>query len=56
MKWPTGKYNGKKISGFRVLLQVRLLSFFWTPRFEWNFGQPHITWLIFTIRFEAEYK
>jgi hypothetical protein len=56
LSWPRGKYNGAKISGFRISLQIHVLTWRFNPVLRWNFGEPVASWLMFTIRFKPEYK
>lgn len=56
MKWPRGKYNGKRIEGMKVSFSVRLLRWRWKPVYNWNFGEPYLIWLAFTFRFYATYE
>lgn len=55
MKWPTGKYNGRRIDGFLVSLELHLLWWAWRPRIQWNFGEPYAIWLCFTCRARPSY-
>jgi len=50
MKWPCGKYNGRAISGLKVCAEVHVLWWNWLPRASWNFGEPFLHWLCFTLR------
>lgn len=56
MKWPTGKYNGKRIDGFKVSLEVHLLWWNWKPVFSANFGEPYFIWLCFSIRARLNFE
>lgn len=56
MKWPTGKYNGKRIDGFKVSAKIHLLWWNWLPKASFNFGEPYFIWLCFTFRAEASYE
>lgn len=56
MSWPRGRYNGRRIDGFSFNGQVHLLWWYWLPRFYWDFGQPHIHWLCFTMRARLSYE
>lgn len=56
MKWPTGKYNGRRIEGFKVSLALHVLHWFWKPVFGYNFGQPYFIWLCITLRGEPNYE
>ena len=55
IRWPRGKYNGRRIDGFELQFSMHLLRFRWKPFIRWNFAQPVIIWLVFTIRAELEY-
>lgn len=55
MKWPTGKYNGKRIQGCQVSFYLHLLYWQWAPRLRWNFGEPYLIWLCFSLRLKAHY-
>ena len=50
MRWPRGKYNGRRITGFRVSFEFSVIPIFWRPRISWNFGEPYIIWLVFYLR------
>lgn len=54
--WPKGKYNGQIIQGIRLSLQIHVLSWRFIPVFSWNYGEPYLIWLCFTLRAKAEYK
>ena len=55
MKWPRGKYNGKRIGGFKVSVAVNFLWWLWKPRIEWRHGEYYILWLCFSVRGYVEY-
>lgn len=55
MKWPRGKYNGRRIEGFSLLFKVHLLWWKLVPIAHWNHGEPRLTWLCFTLIVAAEY-
>lgn len=55
MRWPRGKYNGRRIEGFRLLFKLHLLYWVWKPLAHWNYGEPRLTWLCFTLMAAAEY-
>lgn len=50
MRWPRGRFNGRRIEGFDLTFQLHLLWWRWRPRIAWNFGQPYIIWLCFSLR------
>lgn len=50
MKWPKGKYNGKRIVGFSIKFTIDIT--YWNFKFYWNFGQPAI--VIGPLRINAE--
>lgn len=56
MRWPRGKYNGKRIVGFSVKVRFIITSFYIKPQYSWNFGEPYICWLGFFINTGGEYK
>jgi len=53
MKWPRGKYNGRRIVGVRV--QVMLNIRYWDFHMRWNFGEPYIICGPIQVRFELNY-
>jgi hypothetical protein len=55
LKWPRGRYNGKRIAGVEVRVRVNLLNWFWRPRISWNFGTPYFHWLCFNNWAEPVY-
>jgi hypothetical protein len=52
---PVGKYNGRYIVGFRVQLIIAVDHWLFVPYLRWNFGEPFLKWLVFTIRFNQEF-
>lgn len=54
-KWPRGKYNGRRIDGFRFSFSLHLLRWYWKPKMSWNFGEPYFIWFCFNLRVEANY-
>ena len=56
MRWPRGRYNGQRITGFRISFEVNVDWMWWKPRISWNFGEPHFIWLIFYVRLYAKYS
>ena len=56
MKWPRGKYNGKRIMGAKVEFKVDLELWCWRPRFGWNGGCPYFMWLCFRIGAELVFE
>ena len=56
MKWPKGKYNGERISGFKFSFAVHLLWWNWMPIIKFNFGEPYFIWLCFSLRGYIEYE
>ena len=55
IRWPRGRYNGRRIAGFKVSLGVDLLWWNWRPRASRNFGMPYLLWLCFAFRCETVY-
>ncbi len=53
MKWPRGKYNGKKIVGFSIKFEIYLD--YWGVEFYWNVGARYIHFGPVIIRFELNY-
>lgn len=54
MKWPRGKYNGLRIVGVSVKVQVDITDWAWIPIVEWrHFGFVQVlcfrTWIEFTF-------
>jgi len=55
MRWPRGRYNGRRIEGFRVHFTLHLLFWRFRPLMHWNHGEPRFTWLCFTWMAAPEY-
>ena len=53
--WPKGKYNGQFIQGFSFTFMLHVLYWKWRPLYFWNYGQPKLQWLCFTLKVEAKY-
>ena len=56
MRWPRGRFNGKRIDGFGLQFRLHLRWWHWKPRASWNLGQPYLLWLCFTLRAEPSYE
>jgi hypothetical protein len=56
LRWPRGRYNGRRIDGFKIQVGVHLLFWNWRPRVSMNFGNPYVIWLCFSLRAEASYS
>lgn len=50
-----GKYNGRKIVGFRLTIRFRYDGVRIKPRLKWNYGEPYFFWLGFYINYSSEY-
>jgi hypothetical protein len=55
ISWPRGKYNGRKIEGFKITFAIHILAWRLIPLLLWNFGEPVFIWLCFTVRGYIEY-
>jgi hypothetical protein len=55
MRWPRGKYNGRRIEGFRLHFVLHVLDWYWKPLLHWNHGEPRFSWLCFTWMACAQY-
>ena len=55
MKWPRGRYNGRRIVGAGCSLAFHVSPSYLRPRVSWNSGEPYFIWLIFTIRWWLVY-
>jgi hypothetical protein len=55
LTWPRGRYNGLRIDGGSIKVEIHLLWWEWWPNFSWNFGEPYAHWLCLTVRFAAHY-
>ena len=53
--WPRGRYNGRRITGFALRLQVDVAAWSWRPQAEWGWGAPMARWLCFALFAEARY-
>lgn len=47
MKWPRGKYNGKRIVGFNVQVKADVTAWHWLPIIENQHGPIAVHWLCF---------
>jgi hypothetical protein len=59
MKWPKGKYNGRRIVGARLHIRINLLMWRWVPRAEIHnlYGQYLVIhWLPWYSFVELEYE
>jgi len=54
LKWPKGRYNGKKIVGFKISIKIDIL--FWALTYKWNFGEPYLFIGPACFRFYAAYE
>ena len=54
MKWPIGKYNGKKIAGFRLKFSVNVFFWMWKIQFSTWIKAIHLG--PFHLWIEAEYE
>lgn len=50
VRWPRGRYNGRRITGIEVRLVWRCDMFDWLPTAKWNYSEPFFIWLGFQIR------
>lgn len=52
--WPRGRYNGKRIIGFRLVVSVHILRWHLQARLNW--GEPFITLgpICVSVRWEYE--
>jgi len=56
VSWPRGKYNGRRIEGFKFQFDMHLLWWNWIPRMRWNHGEPYLLVLCFTFRLRPYYE
>jgi hypothetical protein len=54
MKWPRGKYNGKRIVGIRFGVQIDITAWVWMPH-RIRFANA-VSWLCFIVRLQWEYE
>ncbi len=54
MKWPRGKYNGRRIVG--VSMKIQIIVDYWGFGFQWNIGTKHIHVGAVLIHFETVYS
>jgi hypothetical protein len=54
-RWPRGRYNGARITGFKVSARFDVAGFEWRPRLSWRLGYQYLNWLWITLRFEVIY-
>ena len=55
MRWPRGRYNGRRITGLKVSASIDLSGCDWKPILSWRLGYHHLIWLWFILRFETVY-
>lgn len=55
IRWPRGRYNGRRITGLKVTFIWRCDMIDWIPVFKSNYGEPYVMWLGFQIRTEVTY-
>ncbi len=54
MKWPRGKYNGKRIGGFKVEFELNFARI--TPfHFRWNTSSHLLCWGPIIVRCDPTY-
>lgn len=56
MKWPRGKYNGRRIGGIEAKLKINILWWIWLPAFSNIGGQIYIHWLCFYSWWSFSYE
>lgn len=54
-RWPRGRYNSKRITGFRLHFSMRTDAYTWWPVIRWNYANPIAAWLIVRVDAEAVY-
>lgn len=54
IRWPRGKYNGRRITGASIKFKVSVEFFQWLPRFP-KYANC-FRWLWFYVWFEWEYE
>ena len=55
LRWPRGKYNGRRITGLSVKVRFDVAMFQWKPRASWDFGTPYFAWLFVIMNIEPIY-
>ena len=55
LKWPRGKYNGKRIDGIKISLSIHLTYWNFMPRVDYYLGLLRIEFLCVTVRVSVEY-
>jgi len=55
LKWPRGKYNGKRIDGIKISLSIHLTYWNFMLRVKCLFGYIVLEFLCFTLRVSVEY-
>ena len=54
MKWPRGRYNGKRIVGIRFAIEIDITHWEWWPRCV-RFAHS-VCWLCAIVRLQWEYE
>lgn len=54
VKWPRGKYNGRRIVGVCVKFKLDLLKWYWKPIISLK-HMKYAHWLCFRFHFETNY-
>lgn len=55
IKWPRGKYNGRRITGFQIKLAFDVKIFLWFPEIRCQHGVFRAHWLGFNVWAELRY-
>jgi hypothetical protein len=53
MKWPVGRYNGRRIVGLELELKFRVNVWYWRPR--WVRYSNRVAWLCFIVAINCAY-
>ena len=56
MRWPVGRYNGRKIVGCSLKVKIDVTEWRWVPWYCWNGFTKGFHWFCFYSWFEWEYE
>lgn len=55
MRWPRGKYNGRRITGLSVKVRFDISMILWKPRIRLDYQPFAIAWLVVIVNIETMY-
>lgn len=55
VRWPSGKYNGRRIGGFQIDFKLNILGW-WKIKMRWCHGEPYLRFGPVYVCFKASYE